>query len=259
MYNHYSDRKSRNAGNEIYYTIEIAIIFASMKNSIKTIAFDADDTLWVNEPYFRDGEAELQEIVAPYVSGDQLIRELYAVEMRNMEAYGYGIKAFVLSMIETALKVSDNKIPQADIARIVELGKRQIERPVGLLDGVEDVLAALQGRYRLVMATKGDILDQRRKLTKSGLERYFHHIEVMCDKQQDDYTRMFRRLGCAPEEVLMVGNSLKSDVLPVLELGGWGAYVPFHVTWEHEVVNEDIEHPRYMRLEKLGDIFGYLD
>lgn len=229
-----------------------------MKNTIKTIAFDADDTLWVNEPFFRDGEAELQKIVAPYVPGDELIRQLYEVEMRNMEAYGYGIKAFVLSMIETALKVSDNRIPPEDIARIVELGKRQIEKPVSLLDGVEDVLSALHGRYRLIMATKGDILDQRRKLAKSGLERYFHHIEVMCDKQQSDYVRMFGHLGCAPGEVLMVGNSLKSDVLPVLELGGWGAYVPFHVTWEHEVVDENVEHPRYLRLENLPDILGYL-
>lgn len=230
-----------------------------MKNSIKTIAFDADDTLWVNEPYFREAEAELQKIVAGYVSGDELIRELYDVEMRNMKAYGYGIKAFVLSMLETALKVSDYKIPQKDIARIVDLGKHQIERPVHLLDGVEDVLSALQGDYRLVIATKGDLLDQQRKLAKSGLEKYFHHIEVMCDKQQDDYRRMFRQLGCGSEEVLMIGNSLKSDVLPVLELGGWGAYVPFEVTWEHEVVDENIEHPRYLRLEKLGDILNYLD
>lgn len=229
-----------------------------MKNTIKTIAFDADDTLWINEPFFREGEAELQKIVEPYISGDGLIRELYGIEMQNMEAYGYGIKAFVLSMIEAALKVSDNRIPAADIGRIVELGKRQIARPVELLDGVEEVLAELQGRYRLVMATKGDILDQRRKLAKSGLGKYFHHIEVMCDKQRDDYTRMFGHLGCAPEEVLMVGNSLRSDVLPVLELGGWGAYVPFHVTWEHEVVDENIEHPRYLRLERLDDLLGLL-
>lgn len=229
-----------------------------MKNQIRTIAFDADDTLWVNEPFFRDGEAQLQKIVAEWAAPEELIRALYDVEMQNMEAYGYGIKAFVLSMLETAMKVSENRIPAEKLAEIVELGKRQIAKPVELLDGVEEVLESLQGRYRLVMATKGDILDQRRKLAKSGLERYFHHIEVMCDKQTDDYDRMFGRLGCSPDEVLMIGNSLRSDVLPVLEMGGWGAYVPFHVTWEHEVVDDNIEHPRYLRLEKLADILGYL-
>ena len=229
-----------------------------MKNTIKTIAFDADDTLWVNEPYFRAGEAELQKIVADYIPEDGLIRELYDVEMQNMEAYGYGIKAFVLSMIETAIKVSDNRITAADIGRIMEIGKRQIESPVNILDGVENVLQALSEHYRLVVATKGDLLDQQRKLGKSGLEKYFHHVEVMCDKKQDDYMQMLRRLGCGAGEVLMIGNSLKSDVLPILELGGWGAYVPFHVTWEHEVVDDNIEHPRYLRLEKLDDILNYL-
>jgi putative hydrolase of the HAD superfamily len=187
---------------------------------IKIIAFDADDTLWVNEPYFQEVEQKFCELLSPYLSHHTLSQELFKTEIENLKLYGYGIKGYILSMIEAALKISNNTISNEVIAKIILYGKELLEKPIEILDGVEETLKSLKGKYKLVMATKGDLLDQHRKLHNSGLGHYFHHIEVMSDKQEVDYHKLLKRLEIEPEAFLMIGNSLKSDVLPVLAIGG---------------------------------------
>ncbi|WP_461642291.1 HAD family hydrolase [Labilibaculum euxinus] len=208
-------------------------------NGIKVIAFDADDTLWVNEPYFRESEMEFCNLMKNGMSLEEVTEELFATEIGNIPLYGYGTKAFILSMIETSLKITKGNISSEKIQSIIELGKRQMNKSIELIDGVVDVLESLQGKYKLIVATKGDLLDQERKLKKSGLLKYFHHIEVMSDKREDDYKKLIQHLDIPVNEFLMVGNSLKSDVLPVLNLGGKAVHVPFHTTWEHELVSDE--------------------
>ena len=202
-------------------------------NKIKVIAFDADDTLWVNEPYFRESELEFCNLLKNGMGIDEVTEELFATEIGNIPLYGYGTKAFVLSMIETGLKISKGKINAKTIEAILQIGKNQINKPIELIDGVVEVLENLQNKYRLIVATKGDLLDQERKLKKSGLLKYFHHIEVMSDKKEEDYQKLIQHLDIRPEQFLMIGNSLKSDILPVVNLGGEAIHVPFHTTWEH--------------------------
>ncbi|WP_286918177.1 HAD family hydrolase [Flavobacterium sp. UBA4197] len=226
--------------------------------SLKVIAFDADDTLWVNEPYFEETEKKFCELMQDYLSHQGLSQELFKIEIENLPLYGYGIKGYILSMIEAALKISNNTINVAIIERIIQLGKELLEKPIELLDGVEETLEALKGKYRLVVATKGDLKDQHRKLHDSGLGHYFHHIEVMSDKQEIDYQKLVTRLDLKPEEFFMIGNSLKSDVLPVLGIGGHAVHVPFHTTWAHERIDHKIEHPNFRTIEKLTDILPIL-
>ena len=188
-------------------------------SNIKTIGFDADDTLWVNETYFRDTEEKFAELLEGYETKNKIDQELFKMEMANLDSYGYGIKGFMLSMIESALDLSNNKVPQETIAQILELGKKMISHPVELLDGVEEVLAKLSGKYRLIVLTKGDLLDQERKLERSGLSQYFHHVEVLSDKKESNYKNLLDHLNIHVKEFLMIGNSLKSDVLPILNIG----------------------------------------
>ncbi len=229
-----------------------------MKN-ITNIAFDADDTLWINETYFQETEAEFCALLADYMSAREVSGELYKTESANNAIYGYGVKGFALSMIETALRVSQNRLEPRLISKIIDMEKSLLQKPVVLLDGVREVLEKLGGRYRLVVATKGDISSQERKLEESGLLGYFHHIEIMSYKGEKNYKKLLGHLDCAPENFLMVGNSYKSDIEPVLALGGWGAYVPFYVTWQYEKVeNENLSRPRLIVLEKITDILKYL-
>lgn len=224
-------------------------------NEIKVIAFDADDTLWVNEPYFRETEMAFCNLLKNGMSLDEVTQELLKIEIGNIPLYGYGTKAFILSMIETGLKITKGKIDADKIQAIISLGKEQMNKPIELLDGVVEVLEKLQGKYRLIVATKGDLLDQERKLKKSGLLRYFHHIEVMSDKREDDYLKLIRHLDIEPTHFLMVGNSLKSDVLPVVSLGGKAVHVPFHTTWIHELVDEDeLEKARFHKIEGIREL-----
>src|SRR6478735_6502282 len=188
--------------------------------NLKVIAFDADDTLWINEPYFQDTETKFCELLEDYLPHHTIAKELFKTEIQNLPLYGYGIKGFILSMIETAMRVSNNTLNITILEKAIVFGKELLEKPIELLDGVEDVLKALKGKYRLVVATKGDLLDQERKLKKSGLEHYFHHIEIMSDKQESDYLKLIKHLDIQPAEFLMIGNSLKSDVMPVLSFGG---------------------------------------
>jgi putative hydrolase of the HAD superfamily len=226
-----------------------------MYKNIKIIGFDADDTLWVNETYFRESELEFGQLMQPYETLNKVDQELFKIEVENLPIYGYGIKGFVLSMVETALKLSNNQISTSSLQKIINLGKNMLNKPVELLDGVEEVLQTLVKTHRLIMATKGDLLDQERKLEKSGLNKYFHHIEVMSDKKTSDYQKLIKHLDILPEEFLMIGNSLKSDILPLLELGSHAIHVPFHTTWEHEVIHDsELENIQYRTLDKISEI-----
>lgn len=209
-----------------------------MYKNIKVIAFDADDTLWANETYFRDAELEFAKLLAQYETANTIDQELFKTEIRNLELYGYGIKGFMLSMIECALELSIYKINQSVIHKILDIGKEMLNKPIELLPEIEEVLNTLQPKYKLILATKGDLLDQERKLEKSNLLHYFHHIEVMTDKKSKDYQKLINHLDIHPSQFLMIGNSLKSDILPVLEIGAAAIHVPFHTTWIHEEVSE---------------------
>lgn len=226
--------------------------------SIKVIAFDADDTLWVNEPYFRDTENKFCSLLEDYLPQHTVLQELFKTEMDNLALYGYGIKGFMLCMIETALRITNNKLDNTILNHIIDLGKEMLEKPIELLDGVETVLQQLKGKYKLVVATKGDLLDQERKLKKSGIEHYFHHIEIMSDKQEADFTKLIKHLDIEPGDFLMLGNSLKSDVLPVLAIGGHGVHIPYHITWEHEKTEVQIDDPNFKQIENIKDILPYL-
>ena len=225
---------------------------------ISVIAFDADDTLWINEPYFQEVEQKFCALLEDYMPAHAISKELYAIEMKNLPLYGYGIKAFMLSMIETVLHVTNHTANPEILHKAIQYGQEMLNIPIELLDGVEDTLRALKGKYRLVVATKGDLLDQERKLKKSQLEHYFHHIEIMSDKQESDYLKLIRHLDCRPDEFLMIGNSLKSDVLPVLAIGGYAAHVPYHTTWAHERIEHAVEHPRFYEMSNIADITSYL-
>lgn len=229
-----------------------------MYKNIKVIAFDADDTLWVNETYFREAEHEFAKLLSAYETENKIDQELFKTEIKNLSIYGYGVKGFVLSMVECALELSNYKIPQKTIEKILTIGKEMLKKPIELLDGVEETLQKLQGKYRLIVATKGDLLDQQKKLEKSGLANYFHHIEVMSEKKVDDYKKMTKRLDINPQELLMIGNSLKSDVLPLIELGASAIHIPFHTTWAHETVSKEQESSEYKTLSNVREIFNIL-
>lgn len=226
-----------------------------MYKNIKVIAFDADDTLWVNETYFREAENEFAELLSKYETKNKIDQELFKTEIRNLSQYGYGIKGFILSMIECALELSNYQIQQKTIEAILNIGKNMLEKPIELLAGIEAVLENLQGNYKLIVATKGDLLDQERKLEKSNLLKYFHHIEVMSDKKEKDYIKLIQHLDIEPSQFLMIGNSLKSDVLPLLKIGAAAIHVPFHTTWVHEEVSEqESSKATYKTVSNIKDV-----
>lgn len=225
---------------------------------LKIIAFDADDTLWVNEPYFQEVEQKFCALLENYLSHHTLSQELFKVEISNLPLYGYGIKGYILSMIEAALSVSNHTIPVEAIAKIIDYGKDLLQRPIELLDGVESTIAKLHQNYKLVVATKGDLKDQHRKLHDSGLGKYFHHIEVMSDKQEADYQKLLNRLDIDAKDFLMIGNSLKSDILPVLQLGAKAVYVPFHTTWAHEIVDYEVKHENLISIKSIREVLQFV-
>ncbi|MDD7916024.1 HAD family hydrolase [Polaribacter ponticola] len=230
-----------------------------MKSKIKVIAFDADDTLWVNETYFREAEKEFAKLLSGYETENKIDQELFKTEIKNLEFYGYGVKGFILSMIECALELSNYQIGQKTIDKILNIGKEMLEKPIILLDGIEHVLETLQGSYKLVVATKGDLLDQERKLEKSNLLKYFHHIEVMSDKKDKDYLRLIQHLDIEASELLMIGNSLKSDVLPLISIGASAIHVPFHTTWAHEEVSKENQtNATYKTVSNIREVLPYL-
>lgn len=205
---------------------------------LKIIGFDADDTLWVNETYFLETEKQFCELLQPYADATTVTAALFRTEIQNMPLYGYGVKAYMLSVIETALKVSNGKVTPHILQQIIDLGKEQLRKPITLLNGVEETLSALYGKYKLIVVTKGDLLDQEQKLIRSGLEHYFHHVEIMSDKTDKEYRKLLHHLDVQPNQFLMIGNSVKSDILPPLSLGCHAIHVPFNTTWAHELVTE---------------------
>ena len=225
---------------------------------LKVIAFDADDTLFINEPYFEEAEKKFCVLMQDYLTHQGLSQALFTTQINNLPLYGYGIKGYILSMIEAAIAISNSTISVDFIKKITEIGKDLIEKPIELLDGVEATLKALQGNYKLVVATKGDLKDQQRKLHLSGLGIYFHHIEVMADKETINYEKLINRLEVAPSEFMMIGNSLKSDVLPVLEIGGHAIHIPFHTTWAHEKIDHTINHKNFNSFGTITEVVPFL-
>jgi putative hydrolase of the HAD superfamily len=219
------------------------------------IGFDADDTLWHNETIFENVHQRYRELLARYHDAATVDRTLFATEMRNLELYGYGVKGFMLSAIETAIQLTAGKIPAEEIQQLIEVGRDMLAHPVELLDGVSETLSALAAEHSLLFITKGDLRDMEGKLANSGVAPHFRHVEIVSDKNQDTYAAIFRRHGIAVNRFLMVGNSLKSDILPVLALGGAGAHVPYHLTWEHERV-EEAPHPegRFFGLKSIREL-----
>ncbi|MFC4738554.1 HAD family hydrolase [Flavobacterium ponti] len=225
----------------------------------KIIAFDADDTLWHNEPYFDEAQERFCQLFQDYASSQEILGLILNHQVKNLPLYGFGIKAFTLSMIESALELTNHQISGKGIEKIITIGKDLLQKPVELLPNVEDVLKELQGKYKLVVATKGDLKDQHRKLHDSGIGHYFHHIEVLSDKTELDYQKMFGRLECKAEDILMIGNSLKSDVLPILNLGGFGIHIPYHTTWEYEKIDFEIEHKNFLALSNVKEVLTILE
>ncbi len=225
---------------------------------IKVIGFDADDTLWVNETYFRETEEKFAELLEQYETKNKIDQELFKMEIKNLDLYGYGIKGFMLSMVEAALELSNNQVSQSTLWEILNLGKRMLTHPVELLDGVEKVLRELNGKYRLIVLTKGDLLDQEKKLERSNLSEYFHHVEVLSDKKEKNYQDLLDHLEIPVDEFLMIGNSLKSDVLPLVNIGARAVHIPFHTTWQHEEVEPPKEKKGYMTINELVDVLDYL-
>ena len=229
-------------------------------SNIRVIGFDADDTLWVNETYFRDAELEFAKLLGGYETANKIDQELFKKEMENLPLYGYGVKGFVLSMVEMALEISNYSISNKTIEDILNIGKDMINKPVELLEGVESVLENLSKKYRLIVATKGDLLDQERKLEKSGLLDYFHHIEVLSDKKEENYSKLLNHLDIKPSEFLMIGNSLKSDILPLVNIKANAIHVPFHTTWAHEEVKAtDTNGKAYKTINKLSEVLNFLN
>lgn len=225
--------------------------------TISTIGLDGDDTLWHSESHFEVTTARFVDLLAPWVPHtDAAEQRLLAIESANLGLLGYGVKAFTLSMIETAIEISDGEVPASSIQRILDWGKELLDHPVELLDGVAETVDGLVGRYELVLITKGDLFHQESKLARSGLAEAFTGIEIVSEKDEATYARVLARQGTQASEFVMVGNSVRSDVLPVLAIGGRAVHVPYHVTWAHEAVDDD---PGVPVLESLRDLPDLLD
>lgn len=219
-----------------------------------TIAFDADDTLWHNERYFQISQERFHDLLAPYSDPDHLSERLLASERRNVGRYGYGVKGFTLSMIETAIEVTDEKVPANVIRELIAVGQDMLAHPIDLLPGVAEVLGALAETHRLMVITKGDLLDQERKVAQSGLGDVFDAVEIVSEKTPESYARIFQAHGIPPDAAMMVGNSMKSDVLPVLKIGGWGVHVPHDLTWALEHAEKPDSHARFREIPTLSDL-----
>jgi putative hydrolase of the HAD superfamily len=219
---------------------------------VAVVGLDGDDTLWHNESIFAATHDRFRAMVEPYAPAAGVDDRLLATERHNIALFGYGVKGFALSLIETAISVTDGRITATDLSQIVEWAKDMLRQPVDLLDGVADTVAHLAGRYRLMLITKGDFFHQESKVARSGLADHFDVIEIVAEKDPATYRRVLARQGIAPGAFLMVGNSLRSDVLPVLDLGGHAVHIPYHVTWEHEQVAAHEHDGRHYT--RLGDI-----
>jgi putative hydrolase of the HAD superfamily len=225
---------------------------------LTTIGFDADDTLWQNEQFFRLTEKRFVEMLAAHADESDISRGLLEAEGRNLAAYGFGIKGFTLSMIETAIAVTDGPVPASTIADILDAGREMLRHPVVTLPHARETLEQLAGGYRLVLITKGDLFDQERKLAQSGLGDFFDAVEIVSDKRAETYARIFTRHGDGPDKSMMVGNSLKSDVLPAIEAGCWGVHVPHELTWVLDHADAPPDLPRFRQVSDLGALSAIL-
>ncbi len=226
---------------------------------ITTIGFDADDTLWHNERFFQLTQARFADLLADYAEPVHLAERLLAAERRNLGHYGFGVKGFTLSMIETAIEVTAGRVPATVIAELLAAGREMLAHPVELLPGARETVEALAAHFTLVLITKGDLLDQERKLAQSGLGELFDAVEIVSDKRTETYSRIFAIRGSGASEGLMVGNSLKSDVLPMLTAGGWAAWLPHPLTWELEAAEPPDRAVRFVTLHTLGDLPPWLE
>lgn len=222
--------------------------------TLHTIGFDADDTLWQNEAFFRLTQARFAELLADYTDTDHLSERLLAAERRNLGHYGYGIKGFVLSMIETAIEVTDGRVPTEVISDLLAAGRDMLRHPIDLLPHARETVTMLAADHRVLLITKGDLLDQERKLAQSGLGDLFDGVEIVSEKTPAVYAAIFARHGVQANQAMMVGNSLKSDVLPVLDVGGWGVHVPHSLTWALEHAEAPQQHPRFHQMPDLGGL-----
>ncbi|MDX1782238.1 MAG: HAD family hydrolase [Thalassovita sp.] len=230
-----------------------------MAGKLTTIGFDADDTLWHNERFFRITQGRFADLLSEHADPDHLMERLLAAEKRNIGHYGFGIKGFVLSMIETALDVTDNRVPGPVIRALIDAGQDMLQHPIELLPHAREAVEALAGTHRVILITKGDLLDQERKLAQSGLGDLFDGVEIVSDKTPEIYAEIFTRLGDGPECGMMAGNSMKSDVVPMIDAGGWGIYVPHGLVWEIERAEAPLTSPRYRAIPDLGALAALID
>ncbi len=222
--------------------------------TITTIGLDADDTLWHSESHFAVSEQRFRELVSPWISNDEASAKLLERERSNLDIFGYGVKGFTLSMIETGIEASDGKISTEAVQEIIDWGKEMMDHPVDLLPGVQDVLDTLKGQYRLVLITKGDLFHQESKIAESGLADRFEQIEIVSEKSPQHYRDILDRAGVTPQDFVMVGNSMRSDVLPVVEIGALGVYIPYGITWGHETVENITADGNWHHLDAIDQL-----
>jgi putative hydrolase of the HAD superfamily len=230
-----------------------------MGRKLQTIAFDADDTLWHNERFFKLTQARFAELLADYADAEQLDARLLAAERRNLGHYGFGIKGFVLSMIETAIEVTDESVPASVIAELIRAGQEMLRHPIDLLPHVAEAIEALAPDHHLMMVTKGDLLDQERKLAQSGLGEWFDGVEIVSDKTVATYERIFGSVPGGAAAAMMVGNSMKSDVRPAIEAGAWGVFVPYDLSWDLEHAEAPASDPRFAEIRSLAELPGLVE
>ncbi|NOD37069.1 MULTISPECIES: HAD family hydrolase [unclassified Ruegeria] len=225
-----------------------------MTKKLTTIGFDADDTLWHNERFFQLTQAHFAELLADHTDRDHLMERLLAAEKRNIRHYGYGIKGFVLSMIETAIEVTEDRVPASVIRQLIEAGQEMLAHPIELLPHAREAVENVTDAYRVILITKGDLIDQERKLAQSGLGDLFDGVEIVSEKTSDTYRTIFESHGDGPASAMMVGNSMRSDVVAPIQAGCWGVYVPHGLVWEVEYAEAPVESPRFRELRDLGDL-----
>ncbi len=226
---------------------------------MKLIAFDADDTLWVNEPNYVDVKQKLCELLSHHIDQDTLTLRFYDAQIKNLHVFGYGAKSFILSMIETAIELTNGAITGAEIQQIIDIGRKLIDFPIEVLDGVRDVLEILAKKFDLMVLTKGDLFDQESKIARSGLGHYFKHVEIVSEKNEQAYLRVLQKYNVQPADFLMIGNSLKSDILPVVHIGGRAIHIPYEVTWAHEqVADEQLAGKSFTTLANVRELLDLL-
>ncbi|MFK7922416.1 MAG: HAD family hydrolase [Bacteroidia bacterium] len=224
-------------------------------DTIKIIAFDADDTLWANEPNYREAEHGFEALLLRHIDQQKIADQLYETEKRNLTTFGYGAKGFIVSMIETALELTDFELSGREVQEIIDLGRRLLAKPIELLPDVEHVLDSLDEDYELMLLTKGDLFEQETKYARSGLEKYFKHVEIVSEKDPDTYQSLLNRYGLDANEMVMIGNSLRSDILPMIEIGVSAIHIPYHTTWVHEQVDaNDLLDKPYMSLSGIKEV-----